>query len=94
MRLSQYHRCEIALVTLLALHGYCFRTTRMKPRQIARLQGCGMKAVYRSIGMAEKDKLIARNWQGEVRLTETALAALREGFNGLDGKRREVVGAR
>lgn len=94
MRLSSYHRCVIALVTALALQGYVYGTTKMKPRDIAKVLGCNQNSVYRAIVMAEEQGLVVRNHDGLVRLTDNAVDAIREAFNGFDGKRREAVSAR
>lgn len=95
MMLGTYKRCEIAVVTTLALQGIMFGTTRMTPSEIARFNGWASKSVYRSLNMAKASGLVLRQTNGYVVLTHKAVEAIREAFRyGFDGKRRKAVGAR
>lgn len=93
MRLGQYTRAEISIVTALALQGYAFGTTRMTPNELARFIGIGRTSVYKGIRTAETSGLITRViGTGELTLTTKAVDAIREGFrHGFDGKRRAAT---
>lgn len=94
MRLAQYTRAELAIVSALVMAALVKHTTRMKPRDIAMLNGTGIKTVYRALGMAERNRLILRNRQGEVILAMAAIEVIKEAFNGLDDRRRKTARAR